>query len=50
LILCSFVFQWLRETNRKPLLAAVEKMKEGIFQVKKTSDAAESSSSSFAYK
>lgn len=24
------LFQWLRKTNRKPLLAAVEKMKEGI--------------------
>lgn len=24
-------FQWLRKTNRKPLLEAVEKMKEGIW-------------------
>lgn len=32
----SYVFlslQWLRKTNRKPLLAAVEKMKEGTLQL-----------------
>jgi hypothetical protein len=33
ILLCGYVllfFQWLRKTNRKPLLEAVEKMKEGI--------------------
>lgn len=25
----SYLLQWLRKTNRKPLLAAIEKMKEG---------------------
>lgn len=26
---CNVTFQWLKNTDRKPLLAAVEKMKEG---------------------
>lgn len=37
MIKCLMKIQWLRKTNRKPLLAAVEKMKEGnrsIFEQK----------------
>ena len=31
--ICFLNIQWLRKTNRKPLLAAVEKMKEGTWSV-----------------
>ncbi|KAF9666796.1 hypothetical protein SADUNF_Sadunf16G0265800 [Salix dunnii] len=42
---------WLRKTNRKPLLAAVEKMKEGIFQVlNATFDTAESPFCTFGHR
>lgn len=30
IVVIVFSCQWLRKTNRKPLFAAVEKMKEGI--------------------